>query len=51
MLKLFFFTIQDILKLDDNFVINSHTPSDTNWSFRLKEINHLENVITDFLNT
>ena len=49
--KIVFFTIQDILKLDDNFVINVHTPSETNWSFRLKDIYQLENAITDFLNT
>ncbi len=49
--KIVFFTIQDILKLDDNFVINFHIPSDTNWSFRLKDINQLENAITDFLNS
>ncbi len=47
--KIVFFTIQDILKLDDNFVINTHAPSDTNWSFRLKDIHQLENSMIDFL--
>lgn len=31
------FPIQDVLRLDDNFVFNTHKPSNFNWSFR---INH-----------
>lgn len=49
--KIVFFTVQDILKLDDNSLVNVHTPSVTNWSFRIKDTKLLESTIMNFLNT
>lgn len=32
---LIFFSVQDILRLDDKFILNTHKPNEGNWSFRL----------------
>ena len=41
--RIVFFPIQDIFKLDKEFVLNTHIPSANNWSFRLNHQFYFKN--------
>lgn len=41
--RIVFFPIQDLLKLDKDFVLNTHTPSIENWGFRINDSASLKN--------
>lgn len=47
--RIIFFPIQDILKMDGNYVINSHKPSINNWSFRITNLIEYKTTIKKFL--
>ena len=47
--KIIFFPIQDILKMDSRYVINSHIPSTNNWNFRIKNLIEHEATIKRFV--